>query len=243
MSHGAGATDVAVSPSSARRAPISRRPSLTEDTYDAIMGLLMAQQIRPGERINIDALSRTLGVSVTPIRESLARLESEALVTKKRLAGYTATTLLTREQVSDMYDVRLALEPVAARLAALEARDEQLALISAGVGSKRDSIVAGSDEHLVITLEDARFHRAVAAAAGNDFLHDAIVRLHPHLHLYRLYTNAQIAQKATRGEHEAISRALRRRDPDAAEYAMRIHLEASLMRLDDLVRGGDGGRK
>jgi len=227
---------------SGRHAPISRRPSLTEDTYDAIMGLLMAQQIRPGERINIDALSRTLHVSVTPIRESLARLESEALVSKKPLAGYTATPLLTREQVSAMYDVRLALEPIAARQAALQARDEQLATIAADVGSKRDTIVAGSDQHLVTALEDARFHGAVAAAAGNDFLRDAIVRLHPHLHLYRLYTNAQIVQKATLREHDAISMALRRRDPDAAERAMRIHLEASLLRLDDLVRGATEAR-
>jgi DNA-binding GntR family transcriptional regulator len=206
------------------------------------MGLLMSQQIRPGERVNIDALARTLGVSVTPIRESLARLESEALVTKKPLAGYAATPLLTPGQVSDMYDVRLALEPLAAREAALRATDEQLAAIEAAIGSKRDMIAAGSAEHRVLALEDARFHGAIAGAAGNDFLRDAVQRLHPHLHLYRLYTSAQIVQKATHREHDAIAKALRGRDAASAEDAMRSHLEASLARLVDLVQGAANAR-
>lgn len=236
MSGDLNATDMAASTPPAPRAPLSRRPSLTDDTYDVLTGLLMSQQVRPGERINIDALSRVLGVSVTPIRESLARLESEALVTKKPLAGYAATPLLTREQLSDMYAVRLALEPLAARQAALRASAGQLAAIAAAVGSKRDTIAAGSDEHRVAALEDARFHSAVAAAAGNDFLRDAIQRLHPHLHLYRLYTNAQIVQRATYREHDAIIKALRRRDAAAAEEAMRRHLEASLARLANVMR-------
>src|SRR5690349_16278501 len=93
-------------PLSITRGPIARRPTLTDDTYDAIVRALMSQQIEPGERINIDALSRTLGVSVTPIRETLARLESEALVTKRPLAGYMAPPLLTAAQVSDLYAIR-----------------------------------------------------------------------------------------------------------------------------------------
>lgn len=213
-----------------------RRPTLTDDTYDAIVRLLMSQQIESEERINIDALSRSLGVSVTPIRESLARLESEALVTKRPLAGYTATPLLTASQVSDLYEIRLALEPLAARQAAQRASEEQLAAIAAAAGSKRESIVAGSDEHRLAALEDARFHNAVAAATGNDFLRDAIQRLHPHLHLYRLYNGTSIAQGATRREHDAIIKSLRRRDPDLAEHTMRSHLEASVFRLGEVVR-------
>ena len=242
MADGPRAIHVAALASSVPSAPIARRPSLTDDTYEALMGLLMSQQIRPGERINIDALSRSLGVSVTPIRESLARLESEALVTKRPLAGYTATPLLTPEQFSDMYAVRLALEPLAARAAARHASDEKLAAIAAAVGSRRDTIAAGSDEHRVVAFEDARFHGAVAASAGNDFLRDSIQRLHPHLHLYRLYTNAQIAQKATYREHDAIIKALRRRDASSAEEAMRSHLEASLVRLGDVVREATNAR-
>jgi DNA-binding GntR family transcriptional regulator len=224
----------------ANRGLVSRRPTLTDDTYDAIMGLLMSQQIKPGQRINIDALSRVLGVSVTPVRESLARLESEALVTKRPLVGYAATPLLSLDQLDDMYDVRLALEPLAARQAALRADGEQLEELAAAVGPRRDTIAPRSDEHLLVALDDARLHSAIASATGNDFLRDAVQRLHSHLHLYRLYQSAQIAQKATLREHDLIIRALRRRDSEAAEQAMRKHLEASRARLVEIVERARG---
>jgi DNA-binding GntR family transcriptional regulator len=217
---------------------IPRRQILTDETYDAIMSLLMSYQIRPGERINIDALSRQLGVSVTPVRETLARLESEALVTKQPLVGYTATPLLTLEQLSDMYEVRLALEPLAARQAALRSTQQQVDEIAATLAGRRGSGTASSaDEHLLVALEDERFHAAIGRATQNDFLRDAVERLHSHLHLYRLYQNASVGQEATLEEHESIVDALGRRDSHAAEQAMRAHLEASRGRLIDIVRG------
>jgi DNA-binding GntR family transcriptional regulator len=213
---------------------IPRRQMLTDETYDAIMGLLMSHEIRPGERINIDALSRTLRVSVTPVRESLARLESEALVTKQALVGYAATPLLTLEQLSDMYDVRLALEPLAARISAVRATDEQVEEIAAVAAGGQ---VSGPDDHRLVALDDERFHAAIGRVARNDFLRDALERLHSHLHLYRLYQDAKVVQEATVQEHESIVEAIRRRDPDAADQAMRAHLETSRSRLVDVVRG------
>jgi DNA-binding GntR family transcriptional regulator len=208
---------------------IPRRQILTDETYDAIMSLLMNHQIQPGERINIDALSRMLGVSVTPVRETLARLESEALVTKQPLVGYRATPLLTPEQLHDMYEVRLALEPLAARQAAVRSAREQVDEIAAATGTI-------SDDHLMVALEDERFHAAIGRAARNDFLRDGLERLHSHLHLYRLYQNAQVGQAKTLRGHEAIVKALRRQDADAAEHAMRAHLEASRDSLLELLK-------
>jgi DNA-binding GntR family transcriptional regulator len=209
---------------------IPRRQILTDDTYDAITGLLMSHRIEPGERINIDALSRMLGVSVTPVRETLARLESEALVTKQALIGYTATPLLTPDRVFDMYEVRLALESLAARQAAQRSSKVQLDEIEAAAESP-----TGVEEHLLVATGDERFHRAIGQAAGNEFLRDALGRLHSHLHLYRLYRNAKVVQEATLHEHESIVAALRRRDPDGAERAMRTHLEESRARIVELI--------
>jgi DNA-binding GntR family transcriptional regulator len=209
---------------------IPRRQILTDDIYDAITGLLMSHRIEPGERINIDALSRMLGVSVTPVRETLARLESEALVTKQALVGYTATALLSPDQVFDLYEVRLALESLAARQAAQRSSSAQLGEIAAAA-----AFPTGAEERLLVATEDERFHRAIGQAAGNEFLRDALERLHAHLHLYRLYRNAKIVQEATLHEHELIVEALHRRDPDAAERAMRLHLEESRARIVDLI--------
>src|SRR5882757_318167 len=98
--------------------PRVRRSTLGEEVYETLKALVMEHTLPPGDRINIDALARELDVSPTPVREGLARLESDGLVRKRPLAGYTVTPLLTREEFNDMFDMRLLLECAAARWAA-----------------------------------------------------------------------------------------------------------------------------
>jgi len=90
------------------------RQILTDSVYDAVKALIMDDVVPPGAKLNMDALARDLAVSPTPIREALARLESERLVVKEPLRGYTTAPLLTRAAFEDLYDFRLHLEPWAA---------------------------------------------------------------------------------------------------------------------------------
>ena len=69
------------------RAPVIRPISVVEGVYDGIYHRLMSLEIAPGARIPIDVLSRDLGVSQTPVREALSRLEREGLVRKEHLVG------------------------------------------------------------------------------------------------------------------------------------------------------------
>ena len=69
--------------------------SLADETYDAIKAKILDHGIAPGEHVGIDELARELAVSQTPIREALARLESDGLVIKIPLRGYEATDLLS----------------------------------------------------------------------------------------------------------------------------------------------------
>src|SRR5689334_22138989 len=98
--------------------PLAPRQALADDMYEAIKALVMDHVIAPGARVNIDWLARELGVSQTPIREALARLESDGLVTKAPLRGYSATALLTRAEVDELFQFRLLIEPWAAARAA-----------------------------------------------------------------------------------------------------------------------------
>ena len=102
------------------------RQILADGVYDTIKGLLMDQSITPESRINIDKLARELQVSPTPVREALARLESEGLVTKEALRGYSAAPLLTRSSFIQLFELRLLLEPVIARKAAALLTEEDL---------------------------------------------------------------------------------------------------------------------
>src|SRR5260370_24273617 len=99
--------------------------TLTDSVYEAVMQLVMDQQIEEGGRVNIALVARQLNVSPTPVREALARLEMDGLVMKEPLRGYSVTPTLDTKTFNDLYDVRRLLEPFAARRAA-ERRDDKV---------------------------------------------------------------------------------------------------------------------
>src|SRR5947209_19907708 len=117
-----------VRPAGAR---LPQRQVLADDVYEAVKALVMDHVIAPGARVSIDGLARQLGVSQTPIREALARLESDGLVTKAPLRGYSATPLLTRAEVDDLLQFRLLIDPwVAGRAAELATREDHRRIAS-----------------------------------------------------------------------------------------------------------------
>lgn len=202
-----------------------RRSVLSDDVYESLRSMILEHQLAPEDRVNIDALARSLDVSPTPVREALARLESDGLVRKRPLAGYTVAPLLTRDEFTDMFDMRLVLETAAARWAASRAS----ASVRASLSSEASVSYEVSASHAGFTAADARFHDLVAEAAANPLLREAISRLHAHLHIHRLYfPYAQTG--STRREHELIAAAVAVGDPDGAAEAMREHLSAARAR-------------
>lgn len=202
--------------------PPLKRSTLGDGVYESLRSAVLEHILAPGDRVNIDALARELEVSPTPVREALARLESEGLVRKRPLAGYTVSPLLTLAEFHDMFDMRLLLECAAARWAALRATDAQRSEL---VREAARTVEGGEDRawHAAFTALDAHVHDLVAQASSSPLLRDSIVRLHSHLHLHRRYfPYAQTA--VTNDEHRAVAAAIHDRDPDAAESAMRLHL-------------------
>lgn len=208
-----------------------RRSTLTDDVYESITALIMDHVVEPGARISIDGLARDLQVSPTPVREALARLESDGLVRKESLRGYSATPLLSHQEFDDLFEFRLHIEPWSASRAA-ERRDEAgLERLVHEVATSPEA-VSGTDyeAYRQLTAHDTRFHALVLELAGNPVMQTAYARAQCHLHLFRLYFTTGIAGHAPR-EHEAIAEAVRDGDADRAAKAMRHHLEASRQRL------------
>jgi DNA-binding GntR family transcriptional regulator len=221
--------------SAATRPLIPERRPLSDDVYDALLGLLMDHSIEPGSRLKIDVLAKDLGVSQTPVREALARLEPEGLVTKQAHRGYTATPLLDAEGVGQLYAMREQLEPFSARLAAPRVGPDELAALGALVTAMRKeaaqpSGAGGYPGHRGFVDHDAEFHRFIAEHSGNALLVDAVARLRAHLHLYRLYFDHGI-EAETSAEHEQIVAALASGRGAAAEKAMRDHIRQSYRRI------------
>lgn len=225
-----------ISGSGDRAERIPRRRALADEVYEAVKALLMDHKIQPSDRINIDALGRQLDVSPTPVREALARLESDGLVTKRALVGYTASPPIDAAAFTSLFELRLLLEPAAARWAATRRDDATLRTLQAAVAAMPADVSGESyAAYRKFSNQDAVFHDAVAQASGNPLLAESIARLHSHVHLYRLYFQAGVT-KDSLAEHQGILEAITAGDTRAAERAMATHLKKSRNRLLPAVR-------
>ncbi|GLY78711.1 GntR family transcriptional regulator [Actinoallomurus iriomotensis] len=208
-----------------------RHEVLADRVYEAVKAMVMDHEIAPGARVSIDGLARDLEVSPTPVREALARLESDGLVVKRPNAGYRATDLLDSDAFTDLFEMRLLLEPRAAALAAEHARDEDLRRLQAIVDEMREHPDTGQQYTVYqrFAVLDQEFHDALAEAAGRPLMAEAVSRLHAHLHMFRL-NSAPGAADTTIAEHERILHAVTRRNPEKAAEAMAEHLRSSRVR-------------
>jgi DNA-binding GntR family transcriptional regulator len=200
-----------------------QRSTLGEDVYGTLRAHILEHHLRPGERVNMDALARELAVSPTPVREALARLEADGLLRKQPLVGYTVSPLLTREEFADLFDMRLLLECAAARWAAGRACSAEHERLERCAAEDVERVDDDGQWRAAFTSLDSRFHDLVALAAANPMLRDGITRLHAHLHLHRLHFPPGDTEITLR-EHQGIAAAVGAGDPDAAEEAMRVHL-------------------
>ncbi|WP_324651873.1 GntR family transcriptional regulator [Georgenia sp. H159] len=215
---------------------------LADEVHDTLLRQLMSSRFMPDSRVTIDALARELGVSQTPIRDALNRMEADGLVVRVPHAGYRIPPLISRERFDDMLEIRLLLEPAAARHAAERATTSQVShlrrLLEEMAGLEEGD---GPTAYGAFGLRDAAFHDLVAQSAGNQLVREALARLHTHVHLFRLVYDTQVTYLAM-GEHDEILAGIAARDPDQAAYAMRQHILLSgdrFRRLFDDTRLGD----
>jgi DNA-binding GntR family transcriptional regulator len=214
------------------------RSVLADRIYELIKAKLMDNVVEPDSRLSIDALSRDLDVSATPVREALARLESDGLVVKRPHRGYTTAPLIDPATFDELFRMRLLLEPTAASWAADAATAKQIAAMEDLVAAMGKPVLGDSYEsYRAFAAEDAAFHLALAEASGVRLMVDILTRLRPHPQLYRLYYTMGISDE-TVTEHNRVIQAVSRRDADGAAAAMAAHLTSSRERLAAAVERG-----
>ncbi|MDE1995508.1 MAG: GntR family transcriptional regulator [Rhizobiaceae bacterium] len=217
---------------------VRRPPRLGDEVYNAIYAQLMSLKIPPGGRISVDNLVRELGVSQTPIREALSRLEALGLVVKTHLIGYSAASQMDKARLQQLYELRMLLEPFAAGRAALNMPDEGIEALEAVDKEMRST--RNDDPRLAygeFAQSDSSFHDLIASGSGNLLIHETLARLHTHVHLFRLFFHARATTDANQ-EHAHIIAAIKKRDPATAEAAMRDHIEQSRKRFM-VIFGGE----
>jgi len=216
---------------SRRLAALPSRQVLADGVYEQLRALIMNHGIAPGERVTIDEVARQLGVSGTPVREALARLESEGLVSRLPLRGYRATELLTRKEVDDLYGLRLLLEPPSTVAAVRAMTDEAVDALETEMGTCPTAPSgSGYEVYKALAAHDTRLHELILRIAGNDAVTQAFARTHCHLHFFRLSYNEPSGEQ-TLQEHRALVDALVSGKAAQAKKAMTVHLETARDRL------------
>jgi len=213
---------------------IKRKQGFVDEVFDVIRADIMSLRIPPDTRISIDSLARELGVSQTPIREALSMLEATGLVTKKHYVGYCSAPKLSRSQFDQMYEVRLLIEPYAARRAAEVMSDTDLDALDALVSSMEPGETHSSYGRFAD--QDSELHAMIARGSGNHIIENTLAQLHTHLHIFRLRFHREVTTAAD-AEHAQLIESLRRRSPAEAEAAMRFHIERSYARLMPFAEG------
>ena len=213
-----------------------QRTSLSDLTYETLKERILDRKLAPGERLNIDALTRSLGVSSSPVREALVRLEAERLVVLELYAGYTVAPHPTREYLEKLYDFRLLVEGHCARVGALRRNPATIALLQTLVkrmaGTKR--LGAQYREYKKLGQADAQFHQAIVDSADNEVLSEVYASKQTHLLMSRLFRERPDAGSpagVVMEEHRAVLAAYEAGDGAAAERALVAHLAQSRSRL------------
>jgi len=212
---------------------IRRAQGIVDEVFELIRADIMSLRIPPDSRISIDQLARQLGVSQTPIREALSRLEATGLVTKRHFVGYCSAPQLDRRQLDELYELRLLLEPFAARCAAERMSDAELQQVARLAKAMEPGSSRRSYDRFAV--QDSELHDLIAQGSGNALVRDALARLHTHLHIFRLRFHSEVTREAST-EHAALVAALEGRRPADAEAAMRAHIERSYQRLQAFAR-------
>ncbi len=204
---------------------------MQKDAYTLILEAIDAGVYKPGDRLVESELADRLGVSRTPVREALQRLETQSMLTRDGRSLIVAS--LDHNQLADLYAVRTELEGLAARLAARHATDEELRVLRGMVND--DRALVGGDPR-VMSRANRRFHKQIHLASHNRFLIQQLDLVHRSMALMATTSfAAEGRDEVAMVEHDRIVAALEQRNPDAAYAALRAHISKAFetrLRID-----------
>jgi len=194
------------------------------DAYSMILAAIDEGVYKPGDRLVESELAERFGVSRTPIREALQRLETQSLLARDGRSLIVAS--LDHNQMAELYIVRRELEGLAASLAARHATPEEVALLRAMVQADNALL----NDPAALSRANRRFHKQVHLASHNRYLVQQLDLVHRTMALMATTSlAAEGRSKIAQAEHDVIVRAIENRDEEAAGAALREHISVAFM--------------
>ncbi|MGE4610678.1 MAG: GntR family transcriptional regulator [Paracoccaceae bacterium] len=193
--------------------------SHNKDAYSLVLQAIDEGTYLPGDRLVESELAERFGVSRTPVREALQRLETQSVLVRDGRSMVVSS--LDHDQLGELYVVRAELEGLAARLAAQHASPEEVRVLREMVN--KDMALLGNPQKL--SRANRRFHKQLHLASHNRFLIQQLDMVHRTMALMATTTFAVEGRDYTAlEEHSAIVSAIENKDGDAATEALKFHI-------------------
>ncbi len=207
--------------------------SIADQIFEQLERDILSGKYPRGELLTELRLSEELGVSRTPIREAIRRLEQENILEE---AGRGVTVVgISKQDMLDMYEIRIRIEGLAAEWAAARIGDEELNQIRETLELQRYYTEKGGSHSDQIKNLDSQFHELVYRACGSRALTDTLIGLHKKMTKFRMASvSKQSRALQSVEEHEAILAALSAHDAEAAGEAMTAHVVNARDRMRDM---------
>lgn len=195
---------------------------LREVVFNTLRRAILRGELVPGQRLMEIQLAEKMGVSRTPVREAIRKLELEGLVVMIPRKG-AEVAHISGKNLRDVLEVRRALEELAGELACKRMTEEELRQLEKA--NHKFISVLGSDDITVIAQADEAFHGLIYQATDNDRLIQMVNHLREQMYRYRIeHIKDRSQRKLLVQEHQEIMRALSARDVEATRRTIRNHI-------------------
>jgi DNA-binding GntR family transcriptional regulator len=212
-------------------------PSIREKVYEHLKSAILSGHHTPGEKLGEEHLAETLGVSRTPVREALHKLESEGLIKPRKKRGFIVSRD-TKEEVQELFELRSILEGHTLRVISQIISEEILSQLHESIQKAEEALRRNRIEE--VFKWNTRFHDTLhELVADKTRLHRLIVNMRKYVLRYRKDTlqYPDGGRRAVEG-HKKILLSLRLKDPELCERVMREHIKEA---MDDAIQSLSAG--
>jgi DNA-binding GntR family transcriptional regulator len=211
-------------------------PPIREKVYEDLKSAILSGHYTPGEKLAEEHLAETLGVSRTPVREALHKLESEGLIRPRKKRGFNVSRD-TKEDVEELFELRSILEGHTLRVISQIISEEILSELNESIQKAEEALRRNRIEE--VFKWNTRFHDTLhELVVDKTRLHRLIVDIRKYVLRYRKDTlrYPDGGRRAVEG-HKKILLALRLKDPELCERVMREHIREA---MDDAIQSLSG---
>lgn len=211
---------------------------LRDVVFNTLRQAILKGELAPGERLMEIQLADRLGVSRTPIREAIRKLELEGLVLMIPRKG-AEVAKISEKNLRDVLEVRRSLEELAAELACQRMAEEEIQQLEESQERFRQAIASG--DVMRIAESDERYHDVIYGGTGNIRLVQILNNLREQMYRYRLeYIKDEEKRQVLLLEHEYILKAIRNRRVKEAKEAVREHIDNQEITVSRNIKGREG---